>query len=135
MLRRGPKALHKPAQGKRGTSAALGSHGNKRQSPEGAAQVVSPLQGLVHSSGGSQGGGRVRRGLALGWLVSGLWPGVRASAKVHDTLRGARSPFPLPLLFFPLPCQTANVSIASRFDSHPDEAPSSPASLHFSQTE
>src|SRR6185436_7010788 len=88
MLRRGPKALHKPAQGKRGTSAALGSHGNKRQSPEGAAQVVSPLQGLVDSSHGSQGGVRVRRGLALGWLVSGLWPGVRASAKVHDTLQG-----------------------------------------------
>ena len=35
----GPKALHKPAQGKRGTSAALGSAAGAA-SPEGARQKV-----------------------------------------------------------------------------------------------
>jgi hypothetical protein len=34
------------------------------------------LQGFVHFLHRSQGGVRIRRGLALGWPVSGLWPGV-----------------------------------------------------------
>src|SRR6185436_13908979 len=50
------------------------SHGKKDQALKGRPHLATPLQGLVHSSHGSQGGVRVRRGLALGWLVSGLWP-------------------------------------------------------------
>ncbi len=39
-----------------------------------AAHVVTPFQGFVGFLPKSQGGVRERRGLALDWLVSGLWP-------------------------------------------------------------
>ena len=75
MWHRGPKALDKPAQGKRGTSATLGIAWKKGQSPEGAAHGLSrPFRAMFILLHGTQGGIRVRRGLALGWLVSGLWP-------------------------------------------------------------
>ena len=54
-----------------------GSCGKKEQCPEGAPHGVTPLQGVVHFLDRSQGGVRVRRGLALGWLVKGLWPTAR----------------------------------------------------------
>ena len=42
-----PKVRNKPAQGKRGTSAALGKTSFSDKSPEGAAHDVAPFQGFV----------------------------------------------------------------------------------------
>jgi len=72
-----PKACRKPAQGKRGTSAALGLRTKNDQMPQrGFAKTGcrAPLGRGSDLSGESQGGVRGRRGLALGWLASGLWP-------------------------------------------------------------
>jgi hypothetical protein len=40
----------------------------RRPSPEGARQIVQPFQGFVPFA-------RFPQGVALGWLVTGLWPG------------------------------------------------------------
>ena len=67
-----PKACRKPAQGKRGTSAALGLEITNDQMPQrGFAKTDcrAPLGRGPDLLGESQGGVRVRRGLALGWLA------------------------------------------------------------------
>ena len=56
------------------------------QSPEKAAQVVAPLQGFFRFQNATQGGVRVRRGLALGWLVQGLWPSDRSARSTCVTI-------------------------------------------------
>ena len=63
----GPKARDKPAQGKRGTSAALGCRSVSDKALKGRHNFAAPLQGFVPLVSVSQ-------GVALGWLVSGLWP-------------------------------------------------------------
>jgi len=91
MLDSGPKALRKPAQGKRGTSAALGIAFKKDKALKGRDKLCRP-SGLGSFLSRIPGRRPLRRGLALGWLVSGLWPGVRAFAEVHDRLQRARHP-------------------------------------------
>ena len=70
----GPKARDKPAQGKRGTSAALGcwlvsdkALKGRHNFADGRHNFAAPLQGFVPLVSVSQ-------GVALGWLVPGLWP-------------------------------------------------------------
>jgi len=79
----GPKAQDRPAQGKRGTSAALGFRQQKEPSPKGARQKVpsgsySALSGLAacHS---------LTQGVALGWLILGLWPARQRAAQKFRT--------------------------------------------------
>ena len=69
------RCANKPAQGKRGTSAALGVAFKKEQSPEGAAHIVAPFQGFVRE-------GQFSQGVALGWLVAG--PLVLSAAPLPD---------------------------------------------------
>ena len=84
-----PKACRKPAQGKRGTSAALGLESENDQMPQrGFARTDcrAPLGRGPDLLRESQGGFRVRRGLALGWLASGLWPAEAECAADFVTL-------------------------------------------------
>ena len=60
----GPKGLHETAQGKRGTSAALGYGFHQEKSPEGAGQLCVALSGLCRFVLLTQGGARAS--LALG---------------------------------------------------------------------
>jgi two-component system chemotaxis response regulator CheY len=74
----GPKARCKPAQGKRGTSAALGDRQEISPAPTGrnktreAQESVAPRWGFACPGLKTQGGAPAS--LALGWLVSGPWP-------------------------------------------------------------
>ena len=61
----GQRPGHMPAQGKRGTSAALGIGQNRIKALKGRDNVGPPLQGFVHVV-------RMFQGVALGWHVSGL---------------------------------------------------------------
>ena len=91
-----PTACRKPAQGKRGTSAALGLETKNAQCPNGASQrrVAVPRWGVgLICRAESQGGVRVRRGLALGWLASGLWPvNPHAAVQARGSTHGGSIP-------------------------------------------
>jgi len=59
-----------------GTSAALGMAWEQDKALKGRHKLSRPFRAWFISSHESQGGVRVRRGLTLGWLVSGLWPAI-----------------------------------------------------------
>ncbi len=82
----GPKARHKPAQGKRGTRAALGTRVKSDESPERAEQFLAPLQGFVQIADSYRGRRREGRGFALGLLASERWPASRFKVNRADEL-------------------------------------------------
>ncbi len=86
-LYRGPKARHKPAQGKRGTSAALGFAFKKRQSPERARQhVCRPFRALFISCTDPRAASASDAALPWAGLCRAFGPEFAASAKVNDRL-------------------------------------------------
>ena len=77
----GPTARDKPAQGKRGTSAALGLIASEMQSPEGAAQLVAPRWGFDVNWM------RLPRALPWAGLFAHPWCSFQTHTEVRDALQ------------------------------------------------
>jgi hypothetical protein len=85
----GPKAQHKPAQGKRGTSATLDCLRQETASPDGAVQFLVPHLATIVSphSGPSMVSVTVNQALPWAGLFSGCWPSI--PARIHPSFASA----------------------------------------------